>query len=135
MQCRLRLFSNRFVTKHSARAGIIAADKPKADSLLDFPWSSIARGYALPPTKHLGMNRATGQASYLQFQSRSNTLEHGLATAATCCLRSGPSSDLSIKRIHHPHAHTFTIKIRSISRHYGQPELLGGRGDEAVDYR
>jgi REP element-mobilizing transposase RayT len=40
-----------YVHLNPARAGLIAAENPKANSVLDYPWSSIARGYALPP-KH-----------------------------------------------------------------------------------
>ena len=40
-----------YVHLNPVRAGLIAPGKPKADSVLDYPWSSIARGYALAPKK------------------------------------------------------------------------------------
>ena len=40
-----------YVHLNPARAGLIAPEKDKADSLLDYPWSSVARGYALSPKK------------------------------------------------------------------------------------
>ena len=40
-----------YVHLNPARAGLIAPEKEKADSLLDYPWSSISRGYALATKK------------------------------------------------------------------------------------
>jgi REP element-mobilizing transposase RayT len=40
-----------YVHLNPARAGLIAPEKNKADSTLDYPWSSIARGFALSPKK------------------------------------------------------------------------------------
>jgi len=51
MQFRRRPAIDRLATGHSARAGLVAPGKPRADSVLDYPWSSIAQGYALPPKK------------------------------------------------------------------------------------
>ena len=38
-----------YVHLNPARARLVEPGKPKADSLLDYPWSSVARGYALAP--------------------------------------------------------------------------------------
>ena len=51
MRFRLRPILFRFAKRPSARAGLIAPEKDHADSLLDYPWSSIAHGYALAPKK------------------------------------------------------------------------------------
>ena len=40
-----------YVHLNPARADIVAPGKKHADSVLDYPWSSIKRGYALAPKK------------------------------------------------------------------------------------
>jgi len=57
-----------YVHLNPVRAGLVAPAKPRADSVLAYPWSSVSRGYALSPGKRPDWNCAEAGLGLFGFK-------------------------------------------------------------------